>query len=350
MAAGYLIATDVLEGTSLGMEGIGSLPTPGAGGEVEVGIDYAAWDSEGADRTPVSHGGYLLRDWTPDYLDRIILTVDNPAFGTIAGTVDRLLTIWNSFRAAKSVSALEASGVDGVEIVDFPALPFDLLPSSEITWTLRAGPAGSPVIDGTLTFTIGGIEYPSPGLTGFRAIIFAFPPDWSRPVKVSRRYADAIATGLELGEERQALGERALYAVGFTTFATHRLESANLKAELERARDIPVGLPLWTEQTRLTADAAIAATTLATGALGELRFGAAGDFVLLWRGWDAYEVVSTSVLNASSIDLAAGLVSAWPAGTRVLPLVFGKLDLGGRITHLTDRYSRFPVVFSQTPL
>lgn len=301
-------------------------------------------------KSVVTSAGYLLPGWGQDYLDRITIKVDNANFGTVAGPVQRTLTVINRYAVAKSVSAQGAVGLAGITIVGFPALPFDLLPTQERSWTLEAAPAGDPVIAGYLTFTIGGDALRTVDLSGIRAIIIPHLADWAAPPELERGYDDAIGASISLAESRESRGDDARVRVRYNIVALDPAEASALALTLQRTRALPVGVPLWSEFLRTTGAAAAGASSVPLETTTERAFSTTHPFVLLWIAWDAWAIVQVSAVAANTLTLTAPLLADWPAGTLVAPVRFGKLAVGAPQQLPNDRLRRFRVDFQEVPV
>lgn len=346
--AGYLINATPLEGTNGQVNP--DLTITIAGQLRDADVWYAELTATRPARSPANPNGHLIRDWQPDYLDRIIITVSNANFGTVAGVVERTLTIWNRYSTPKSVSAQGAVGAESISIIGWPAMPFNVLPSEERTWPLQATPDGEPVIAGYLTFTIGGEELRTADLSGIRAIIFPHQPNWADLVEVARGYDDSIDDTISLAEERKSYGDVPLLDARFTVLAIDRDEASSLARTLERTRAVPVGLPIWTEAVTLTAAAGAGATALAVSETTARKFTTARPFALLWQDWRTWAVVEILAVAANQLTLVNGTLAEWPAGTQVVPVRFGKLALGSSQGLITDRVREFDVDFEEKPL
>lgn len=346
--AGFVIDVAPLPGTNgqVNPELLG--PVAGRLGSADV--YYGALTATRPARSPDTTAGYVLRDWRPDYLDRVIVTVDSANFGTVAGVVERTLTIWNRYRTAKSVTAQDAVGAAGISIIGWPALPFALAPTEERSWAIQAAAEGDPVIAGYLTFTIGGEELRSADLSGIRAIIFPHPPNWESPPEVGRGYEDNTVATISLAEARDSHGDVPLLDARFSVLALDRDEAASLARTLERTRALPVGMPMWTEAVQLTAAAIAGDSVLAVGTTSKRKFTTARPFVLLWQDWRTWAIAEISVLLANQITLTSGLLAGWPAGTQVVPVRFGKLALDPEQDLATDRVRGWDVNFEEKPL
>jgi hypothetical protein len=349
MPAGYFIALDALAGLDGRNQADPPLSPPLASAPA-LPVTYGTFSALQPARSPATNDGYPIRDWQPDYLDRIIITISNANFGTVAGVVERTLTIWNRYTGGKSVTAQGAVGASGISIIGWPALPFTIAATEERTWPLQATPEGEPVIAGYLTFTIGGEELETADLAGIRAIIFPHSPNWSQPVEVDRGYADTIGDTISLAEERESHGDVPLLDARFTVLAIDRDEASSLARTLERTRALPVGLPIWTEAVSLTSAASVNDTTLAVTSTLKRKFTTVRPFVLLWQDWRTWAIVEVTAIAANQLTLTAGLLAGWPAGTRVVPVRFGNLAFGGDQALPTDRMRQFAVDFAEKPL
>jgi hypothetical protein len=177
--------------------------------------------------------------------------------------------------------------------------------------------------------------------------IFTIPPDWSETVVVRTLYKTIIREALETSEERQTLRPRCLYGIGFRTVGLTMQETGYLRRLLELAQASPIGMPVWTEATRLTAAAAEGDTVIAVDDISETLWSIVGDYALAWTAFNDWELLEVQSIANEAITLSSpGLGSALPAGTKILPVIFGNLPRAGQ-RPLTDANGVFAVNFEE---
>jgi len=167
--------------------------------------------------------------------------------------------------------------------------------------------------------------------------VLSLLPDWSQGVREERAFRTSILTtdsGLEQREQTRGRARRRLTYRARTLTAGIAQPATTL---LQRVHEGTVALPWWMHRTRLTADAAIGATTLAVVTTG-LDF-LAGNYALLWRSPRVYELVQVSATDAVSVTLEAGTPTtmAWPTGSLVLPAFPARLAAPLAISRVAAR-------------
>lgn len=156
---------------------------------------------------------------------------------------------------------------------------------------------------------------------------WTWKPNWQSPVLERIEFQTGLLTGT-LGHV-QALAHRVLprrsVEASFTLLGAERTA---LALSLQRLGAVEWRIPLWFDSARLTAGAAIGATTLALDT--SLREYTAGGFAFL-PGPDCFggETVEINTVAADHITLAAPLEQAWAAGSRIHPCKTAWLNPNG---------------------
>jgi len=138
--------------------------------------------------------------------------------------------------------------------------------------------------------------------------------------RISHAWKTTIQETIEGDEKRSAL----------YTWPRVRLESEMLVFEDEERRFIHAhlwrdlhnlwGIPIISDETSLTAEAAAAQAVLTVGATDYRHFYDGRQCILI-SDWESYEVATiTTVDSGTQITLSGNLSATWPAGTKVFPL------------------------------
>ena len=102
-------------------------------------------------------------------------------------------------------------------------------------------------------------------------------------------------------------------------------------------------VPYWPGITRLSADAAIGALSLACDTT-DRRF-EANQYAILWKSVRETELVTTAGITGAAVACSA-LAAAWPAGSLLLPARIGYLDGEPAIERPTNRSAEVGVAFA----
>ncbi len=191
--------------------------------------------------------------------------------------------------------------------------------------------------------------YPSgtPPVDADPACILPFEVDWGAEV-IERLGWKLAATMTQSGaEQRASLRREPRVTAEFTTLIDGPGDAALLRNILLGWANRAFAVPLWWGLHLTTSPVAAGATVLPLGVdLDTLIH--AGQWVLLWGSTRQCEAVQVTTVGAS-LTLAGPTASAWPAGTRVLPLLFAQLQDSQADAPLTGRVSRVSWVFSEIP-
>lgn len=176
--------------------------------------------------------------------------------------------------------------------------------------------------------------------------IFSFKPDWSNEVNLVCLYHTIIREALDNSEERHGRRPRCLYGIKFQTMALRGQETGYLRRFLELAQAMPIGMPVWTDECRLLQGISEGATTLSVEDTTVTLFGVLADYALIWRAFNDWEVVEIDEIEEDAITLSEPTVKAFPAGSMVVPLLFGKLPRAN-LRQPTDDKGAFQVEFEE---
>lgn len=91
-------------------------------------------------------------------------------------------------------------------------------------------------------------------------------------------------------------------------------------------------IPLWWEETQITADVSVAGTSVS----GDFQYWdwSAGDRVFLITGDDStWEIGEIDSITSSTITLSTGVSSEYPAGSWIMPARYARLSEGQGISH-----------------
>jgi|GEM_PF-4412548 len=311
----YKVADAVLALATLVLDPTAVLP--------DVAIVVAPASAARAPRAVQDSGdAYLGASWLDDYFGRVHLTPPVNDFGVVASPVERTLRIWNARLTAVTLDDLLGSNDDGLSFTGLGTLPITLQPTEERIVTHVAVETGSPIIEASYIFEFS-TENMYYAATGLRARVFPHEPDWSDPVQVSRRWKTLLQEGLTGDEIRQSVATRALRDLEFRVLALDATEAEGMRELLLILGKITVGVPLWTETTWLSAPAVSGQTVLSVEVVDSLALDA--SFVILWQSWRNWEVRRITSSTSNTVTLGDGLVNAWATGTRVVPILFGRL-------------------------
>lgn len=153
------------------------------------------------------------------------------------------------------------------------------------------------------------------------AVAWTWWPDWREGIVDRWRWQTAIQPSEDGSEERQRMRRSPRRVVEFTVEAVGS-EKRRLESLLWRQGIDEWQMPIWWQWTRLSEDADEGDTDLFTEGLGEIDDQVYSEYALLRRrkgrryDWELVEIDDSS---AAVLELASGVDSDWPEGTRVYP-------------------------------
>lgn len=158
---------------------------------------------------------------------------------------------------------------------------------------------------------------------------FEFTPDWQKPVMVTTKWATAIQTNREAGEQRNRLRMHPRFSIRYTQSAIDLSSFTFDRIRLMQSLGTAVVVPVWTES--------LTSTAWATNSIG---FGASvtshkfkvGSWIYAVKGTNKMFRKITSIvgstinLSSSGSDQYTSVGSSWgsfTAGTIVYPCILG---------------------------
>jgi len=154
------------------------------------------------------------------------------------------------------------------------------------------------------------------------ALILAQPNRKTRPVLTATMPFTDVAEALSKRQSRRNFGRSSRYRLEYTPWFKNAQLAKEFRIGLTRLKDETVAVPLWDDWVKLPAGCAIAATSLPKASDNPVRFGS--EWIILSPDLVTYEIVVVNSVNSDTIELNAGTTLAWPSGTLMYPLLFGR--------------------------
>lgn len=113
-----------------------------------------------ADTQPITEptrafAGGVVEAFVADYYYRFHFSALSYNVGNIIGTIERTLTMWNSFFNRKTVEVISSSGTAGVDITGVGASGLDVVrPLQQVETLFTIGIDGDPLLRARYTFRI----------------------------------------------------------------------------------------------------------------------------------------------------------------------------------------------------
>lgn len=153
--------------------------------------------------------------------------------------------------------------------------------------------------------------------------VFTQAPNWAEPVVERLAWLTDVITSESGHEQRIRLRAHPRRSLEYTALAGNDRERVGLEHALLAMQGAGGMAPWWLDAWSLPAAVSAGATALAADPLG--RDLAVGGAVALMEGARVTVCVLDGV-GAEAVSLAAPLASAWPAGTRIVPVGAGRLQ------------------------
>lgn len=172
--------------------------------------------------------------------------------------------------------------------------------------------------------------------------VFAFSPNWVRPVNERLSWLTDIVQVYDGGEQRIALRSTPRRRIEYELLTVEQ-DATYLDALLWAWQSQPYVVPMWMDAQHLTGALAPGATTIPVITGGYDYH--AGGLALIARGPREYEVLEIDAVEVDTITLAEPTFAAWPAGTRIYPARTGRLPEAQPVERLTAGLVRAIVAF-----
>lgn len=161
------------------------------------------------------------------------------------------------------------------------------------------------------------------------AVVIPHPPDWRQPVEWSRSWDTRIESAVTGSEARVGLRLKPREKVRFRLVPLKLEERLVMVARLKAAAKAGLALvPHWGRGATLTTVAAGSSIAVAADNFkaqpGDLVFVHLGDI----ENSEAFDVAEVAVHRNRTLSLATALSRSYPAGSRVFPIITGRITVG----------------------
>lgn len=150
--------------------------------------------------------------------------------------------------------------------------------------------------------------------------------NWSTPPKLTTEFPFTDIERAILGNEtRRCYGLTEKHTLEVTsTIIFNDFDATALRQGLNRLKDELVGVPIWTDFLRTTSALTTTGTSVNFSGAPPPRAGARWLFVS--ADGESFELVTVTVVGLTSLTFAARTGSAWPAGSYIYPMLFGRFQ------------------------
>lgn len=183
------------------------------------------------------------------------------------------------------------------------------------------------------------------------AAYLTLPPTWSDGVKYRRKWRTGIQQSVTSGEIRSALYTWPRRGLSYRILNLSSIESFFLRRILFMYLSTVFGIPIWTDGTLLTAQAAAGQKVIHVSDTDNRDFAVGDDVILLHPDDpDTYEVktIDAGGLAATQITVTVNLSTTWPIGTAIYPVMPARLSADQTVNWLSSRYSELSIEAEET--
>lgn len=259
------------------------------------------------------------------FYGRIHLDPIELALGNLTGVTTRLVRLWSAFFEQNTLLSVPATGDTGIEIdygdMETPPIVFDAL--EERVLTVVVSTDGPAVIDAAFPFIFAQGNLTTLLVTGNRVIVFSYPHNWAQEINESFEWRTDVITSVNGTEQRRAMRQLPKYFVA-TDHIIQGEEAPIYKNMVYGWQGRDFALPMWqyTQDTSVNLSAGDTIVAMETAGI-PLK---AGGFVIFWTDTFVYETAEILSVSVGFITLRRPLVSDWAAGTRLMPIITGKMS------------------------
>lgn len=285
-----------------------------APGERFGSVDHS-WPNTQAGQLAQGHGEIT-------WFERIHVEPYYSDLGFLVSAQTIVVRVWNADRnAARIASGYTIAGDEGTSLDNPPSFPLQWMPGQQRSFDYLVTEDGPPTFANQLIFHFAGFLDVETDLNieGVRVVPFSIDP--SGAILERYGYLTRILSSHAQHEQRAALRSipRRSWSFDFVLVGRdHRLAQALLHGWSAQ----PFGLPIWYEETRLTAQATAGATSIAC----DTTLRDWDELAILWSSPHVWEAVLIESVAPSAITLGAQLQATWPANTRLYPMRLARIE------------------------
>ena len=273
----------------------------------------------------VSRTGNKIGTYSDIFYNRIWIIPSSINLTGAPTTFSTGVAVWNSYFTSKTMTAVTPTNIFGITFA--PTVPKTFKSLEYTTYTLSLTPSVPASVNGFYTFTFSDAEDPVLNITGVLSVALPFFHDWGSETALTERisYLTGVIESKNGREQRSRLRKYPR-----RQFVTNNLladGSDNNRNALQRAlfhNATTFGLSK-TWLIPVNQDARYLGYSLASGSSvinvnTQYHDYSVNGYVLLYKGYDNYEVVRIQSLANTNITLVAPTTKQWDSSTTVVPM------------------------------
>lgn len=309
-----------------------------------------AVSGERTDTQPVTEPGLSLSGSLGSGINsmlygRVYIVPGSLTLGNLVSAQIRTLRAWNATYGTATLNSIVETGTEGLTLTSPFSIPHTFAPFEEATFELNITLTGPATISANYRFNFD-LEQINVGVTGSRVTLWPFAPNWKAPVDEFLEWSTNVITSHDGTEQRVQLRSKARRGIEYD-FLLGREDSQRFDNITWGWQNRIFAVPYWQYQSRLGADVLVGDTTLTANTVDSGFL--AGETAVIFSSPASYEVVEIASVSPTSISLTRGTISAWPAGTRLLPMSIARVVGNIPVTRQTDRALSGRVSFTGSP-
>ena len=274
--------------------------------------------------SPLTDGGDLELGVGDDFFEDIYVLPRSIEFGIILSVLNEDVDVYSAFRSGVVEWTNYDDSAAGVGVsLGSPAPPppsIFLQPQTGSVHVLTVDPVGPPSFDANAVF-----DFLDPSLaaaqrlmkiSGTRAALFSFEPE--SPLPETLQWQTRVIPARNEKEQRSGRRKTPRSSLQIET-RTEGVERQFLENLMFESQARPFGVPLWYEQTELTAPVAINDTVINVTNTDDLNF-QVGEVAVMWRDARFFETLQVLAFTSTTITFSSSSTKSFLAGAFVMPV------------------------------
>lgn len=185
---------------------------------------------------------------------------------------------------------------------------------------------------------------------GYRKPRFYFlaRPNWSQDIEAGRQFVTVVTESLSGKEMRSGLITLPLRSLDFAVDTLDAYESSYMVKVMSKYQHELLGVPQWPEYAELDSEAASGQDELECDSIVYKEFKSGMEVVITGTDWETYEIATIESVSENLIRLTANLISTWPEGSEVYPILPMRLEQSLTGQYQTDHHSGWRMNFFES--
>lgn len=276
--------------------------------------------------------------------DSSIVIPTRKTLGLVLSSMTFPIEIWNTFRKVQlHLDSIAIAGSGGITIDGQVTALIGPLDSVVLTATVPS--KGVATISQVVTFPMtrqdAGTSWTGGTLavSGSRAQLFPFDPDWTDGIKEKRQFLTKVLEMRNGGEQRIALRTRPRREVSYTVFTEDELQTQLLQSILLDGQSGVIGVPWWQDR-QLFEGVLPSGSTVLPVPTDYTSFDDA-PMVMLWTSPMSYEVQTIQSVGPGAVVITP-LTNDW-GRCSICPVFSGRFPDNFKAPWITTKLARVPV-------